>query len=174
MIETARLILRIPEPRDLDALHAMWSDADAMRNLGPAKGRQGSEATLNRHLGYRASDGLGFWVAERRDDRTLAGFCGLKPGAPNTPIAGELEIGWMFVRSVWGQGYAREAAEASLTWGWRHRRESRIVAITAIVNEPSRRLMGRLGMTAFAEFMHPVFDPADRLAPTVAYSIGRP
>ena len=52
------------------------------------------------------------WAA--RDDGVLLGFCGLKPGAPGTPIDGEVEIGWRFGHACWGQGYAREAAAASL------------------------------------------------------------
>ncbi|OAN59986.1 GNAT family N-acetyltransferase [Sphingomonas sp. TDK1] len=174
MIETARLLLRSPKPRDFEALHAMWSDPEVMRDLGPVKSTAHSRATIARHLGYGDSHGLGFQVVERRADGVVLGFCGLKPGAPDTPIEGELEIGWMFARSHWGQGYAREAAIASLGWAWRHRAEPRVVAITSACNLASRALMERLGMTWFTDFEHPVHPEGHRLRPTVAFAIRRP
>lgn len=174
MIETARLRLRVPDPRDFDALHAMWSDSLVMRDLGPEKTPAQSRAALARHQGYRDRCGLGFWVAERRDDGLLAGFCGLKPGAPGTPIEGEVEIGWMFVRSCWGQGFAQEAARAGLTWGWQKTDAARIVAITAQSNLASRKLMARLGMTQFTEFDHPGFPIGSPWRESVGYQIRRP
>lgn len=174
MIETARLLLRSPEPRDREALHAMWRDPEVMRDLGPCKSEAESDATIARHLGYRESHGLGFWVAERQSDGALVGFCGLKPGAADTPIADELEIGWLLARPYWGQGYAREAAAASLAWGWAHRDAPRIVAITAASNAASRQLMTRLGMTWFADFEHPLYRPGERLRASVAYAVARP
>lgn len=173
MIETARLLLRPPEPRDFDALHAMWSDPRVMRDLGPVKTPAHSRATIARHLGYGASHGLGFHVVEARADGTVLGFCGLKPGAPNTPIAGELEIGWMFARAHWGRGYAREAARACLDWARAHRQEPRVVAITAACNLASRALMARLGMHWLTDFEHPVHPPGHRLRPSVAFTISR-
>ncbi len=174
MIETARLVLRPPEPRDFDALHAMWSDPEVMRDLGPVKSTANSRATITRHLGYGPSHGLGFHAVVRREDGAVIGFCGLKPGAPDTPIAGEVEIGWMFARAHWGQGYAREAAAASLAWAWANRDCGRVVAITAACNGASRALMARLGMAWFADFDHGIHPPDSRLRASVAYAVDRP
>lgn len=174
MIETERLLLRPPVPADFEPLHAMWSDPLVMRDLGPVKSREDSAATITRHRAYGPSHGLGFWVVTRRGEDTAIGFCGLKPGAPATPIADELEIGWMFARAAWGQGYAREAAAASIAWGWANRDAARIVAITSARNAASRRLMDRLGMACFAVFIHPVHPAESPLRPSVAYAIPRP
>lgn len=170
MIHTERLILRTPEPRDRAALHAMWADPRVMADLGPVKTAEDSDATLARHASYAP---LGFWTVERRDDGRVAGFCGLKPGAPGTPIAGMLEIGWMLGHAHWKQGFAREAAEACLAWAWANRREDAVVAITAASNTGSRALMQRLGMRYVAAFEHPLFSPRDRLRDSVLYRIDR-
>ncbi|MBB3692704.1 GNAT family N-acetyltransferase [Sphingomonas sp. BK580] len=176
MIVTERLILRPAEPRDRAALHAMWADPRVMTELGPVKDEAASDAAIARHAGYRADAGLGFGVVERRDDGAVLGFCGLKPGAPTTPIRGELEIGWMLSRAAWGQGYAREAAAAWLEWAWSRRDEPRVVAITAASNTASRRLMARLGMACLAggDFDHPDFAANDPRRATVTYAIDRP
>ncbi|MGK6324035.1 GNAT family N-acetyltransferase [Sphingomonas sp. DT-51] len=175
MIVTLRLILRPAEPRDRAALHAMWADALVMAELGPVKDAAASDAAIARHAGYRA-EGIGFGTVERRADGAVIGFCGLKPGAPTTPIRGELEIGWMLARAAWGQGYAREAAAAWIDWAWAHRAEPRVVAITAARNVASRRLMERLGMHQLADgaFDHPDFAADDPRRATVTYAIDRP
>lgn len=173
MIETERLRLRAPEPRDRDALHAMWADLRVMADLGPVKSAEDSDAAIARHASYGP---LGFWAVERREDRATIGFCGLKPGAPDTPIAGMLEIGWMLAVPYWGAGYAREAAEASIAWGWANRDADAIVAITARQNAKSRGLMTRLGMIhePALDFAHTVFAEDDPRRDTVTYRIRRP
>ncbi len=175
MIETARLILRPPEPRDWPALYAIWADPRVMADLGPVKDDAASAATLARHDAYR-HEGIGFHSVERREDGAVIGFCGLKRGNPGTPIEGRLEIGWMFAAPYWGQGYATEAARASLAWGWANKAEDRIVAITAARNLKSQRLMEKIGMTRLADgdFEHPLFAPGDPLRPTVTYAVDRP
>lgn len=173
MIKTERLILRGYEPRDRDALHAMWADPRVMADLGPVKSEANSDETLARHASYAP---LGFFVVERREDSAVIGFCGLKPGAPNTPIANMLEVGWMLAVSYWGGGYAREAAAASIAWGWATRDDAAIFAITSRRNGKSRGLMERLGLrhVPAMDFTHPLFAADDPLSDTVAYRIDRP
>lgn len=175
MIETARLVLRRDTPADRAALHAMWADPRVMADLGPVKSAEASDAALAKHAGYH-DQGLGFWVVERREDGAVIGFCGLKPGAPDTPIAGALEIGWMLAVPYWRQGYAQEAAAASMDWAWRHRDDDAIVAITARQNAKSRDLMERLGMAHVPalDFAHPLFTIDDPRRDTVTYRIARP
>jgi RimJ/RimL family protein N-acetyltransferase len=175
MIETARLLLRPPVPGDRAALHAMWADPVVMADLGRTKSAEESDEAIARHEGYRLG-GLGFWVVERREDGAAIGFCGLKPGNADTPIAGELEAGWMLAQAWWRRGYAEEAMRASLGWAWANRAEPRICAITAARNSKSRALMAKLGMAHCPEldFDHSQFEPGDPLRASVVYAIGRP
>jgi RimJ/RimL family protein N-acetyltransferase len=168
MIETERLILRDRTDADLPALYAMWADPLVMAGLGGVKDRAGGDAVLARHEGYAP---LGFRIAALRTDGTVIGHIGLKPGAPGTPVAGGLEIGWLLARDYWGGGYAREAAMAWLDWAWAHRPEPDVFAITHHANAASRRLMERLGMyhDPALDFVHP-----DDGSATVTYRIGRP
>ncbi|WP_315760600.1 GNAT family N-acetyltransferase [Sphingomonas sp. Y38-1Y] len=173
MIRTERLVLRRPEPTDIEALAAIWGDPAVMADLGPVKDRRASEATLTRHLDYW-DHGYGFWLVEKHG--AVAGFAGLKPGAPDTPIEGEVEAGWMFAPPFWGQGLAGEAMRAALGWGWTEVAPPRIVAITAELNGASRRLMDRLGMVHLPalSFDHPAFTADDLRRRTVTYALARP
>jgi RimJ/RimL family protein N-acetyltransferase len=175
VIETERLILRPPEPRDVPALQAMFANPEVMADLAPVKDEEGTIATLVKHDSFR-HEGLGFWVVERRDDGAVIGFCGLKRGDAHNPIAGEVEAGWIIDRPYWRQGYAYEAMEASLAWAWANTDARRIVAITSSVNTKSQNLMERLGMTreADGDYDHPLFPEGHRLRATVTFAVARP
>ncbi len=84
---------------------------------GPSSRRRISDATIARHAGYGDSHGAWLLGGRASREKVLIGFCGLKPGAEGTPIAGEVEIGWMLARPWWGSGYAREAAAAKSRLG---------------------------------------------------------
>ena len=176
MIEIARLILRRWTDADRPAFHAQCSDPQVMEFLGGPQTRAETDAALDRQNGYIESHGYGFWAVERRDDGVLLGFCGLKPGAPDTPIADDVEIGWRFGSAHWGRGYAREAAEASLVWGWRHTDAPRIAAITVAANRRSWGLMERLGMSRVedGDFDHPAVPDDSPLKRHILYRIARP
>jgi RimJ/RimL family protein N-acetyltransferase len=114
---------------------------------------------------------------ERRADGEFLGFCGLERIAlSGSPIDGEVEIGWRLREDAWGQGFAREVAEASLDWGFDNLDVDRIVAITVPANVRSRGLMLRLGMThrPALDFGHPAFAGGHPLHAHVTYAIDRP
>jgi len=174
MIETERLILRGWRDSDVEPFNAICRDAEVMRYLGPPESRAQTAVAIARQNDHLDKVGYCFWAVERRADGALLGFCGIKPGAPDTPIEQDIEIGWRLGRDHWGQGYAREAAQASLAWGWANTAAPMISAITVQANTASWGLMERLGMTRVAggEFDHPLAAPP--LNPHILYRIGRP
>jgi RimJ/RimL family protein N-acetyltransferase len=176
MIETERLILRGWRDADIDPFHAMGNDAEVMRYLGPPMTRADAEAAADRQNGLIASHGYCFWAIERKADAMFLGFCGVKPGPDGTPIAGELEIGWRLRRDAWGQGYAREAAEAVIAWAWANTDEPGIAAITVADNTNSWGLMIRLGMQRDrgGDFDHPAVPDGNPLKRHVTYRLARP
>ena len=173
MIDTERLILRPWRQQDVAPFHAMGRDPEVMRYLGPPMAIEEAQAAHDRMVSYQADYGMCFWAVERRADAAFIGFCGLKPGKP--PIDGEVEIGWRLARQAWGQGYAREAAAASLAWGWSNLDVPGIVAITVPANVRSWGLMERLGMQRVldGDFDHPALAPGDPLRRHILYRAAR-
>lgn len=175
MIETGRLVLRPPQPRDRAALCRMFADPEVMADLAPVKDEAATDAALARHDADRW-EGLGFQLVERRADGAAIGFCGLKRGDAHNPIAGEVEAGWIIDRPYWRQGYALEAMTAVFDRAWDQIDAPRIVAIASAVNAASQALMQRLGMhrVAGGAFDHPLIAPGDRLRAMVTYALDRP
>lgn len=114
MIETERLQLRPWRDADREPFWAMAQDPEVMRYL-PAITRMECDGAIDRMKAVQAEHGYCFWALARKADSRFLGFCGLLP--PRPPLS-EIEIGWRLASDVWGQGYAREAAEAALSWAW--------------------------------------------------------
>jgi RimJ/RimL family protein N-acetyltransferase len=174
-IETERLILREWREEDVDALLDLRTDPRVMATLGPLQTRDEVVQTYLRHTAFQQTLGHCSWVIERRHVDGLIGSCGLHPGPKATPIEGRLEIGWQLAHHVWGQGYAREAALASLAWGFANLRDDSIWAITTTGNSRSWGLMERIGMARHPEldFDHPNVPDGSPLKRHITYSIRR-
>jgi RimJ/RimL family protein N-acetyltransferase len=174
MIETERLILRGWHDDDIAPFHAMGQDAEVMRYLGPLLTVDDARGVHDRMVGCQTEHGYCFWVVERKVDAAFLGFCGVQPGYGF--LAGETEIGWRLRRDAWGQGFAREAAEASLAWGWADLDVPRITAITTPDNRASWGLMERLGMKRYPDedFDHPNVPDDSPLKRHILYRIARP
>ena len=173
--ETDRLILREWGEGDADRFNAIMNKPAVMRWLGGVQDAEEWNAAYQRILGYQRDFGFTFWIVERKPDGEMLGFCGLKranaPGA--NAIAGDVEIGWRLRADAWGQGYAKEAAVASLDLAFDRFQAPFVIAMTALGNQPSQGLMKRLGMTRRADldFIHEAFPVDSDVNPQIIYRI---
>jgi RimJ/RimL family protein N-acetyltransferase len=146
--ETERLILRTWDDDDEFRFYDLMNTPAVMRWLGGLQPREEWSAGYQRIRAYQRDLGFTFWIVERKADREMLGFCGLKranaPGAD--VIAGDVEIGWRLREDAWGRGYAKEAAIASLDLAFDRFGAPHVVAVTAAQNALSQGLMKRLGM----------------------------
>ena len=172
MIETARLLLRDWREEDIQPFIHHTNTPAVMRWLGGVQTEEALERSIReRMMRWQAERGFTFWVVERQADGALLGFCGLKlADTPDTPIEGMVEVGWRLREDAWGQGFAREAAIASIDHAFETLGADRVVAITFPGNAPSWGLMERLGMTSRPELGYD--DPRfPALNPTIVYDI---
>ncbi len=143
-IETERLRLREFTAGDAEFVHRLVNEPAFLRYIGDRGVRTLEDA--RRYIadgpvaGY-ATLGYGLMLAVRKSDGAEVGMCGvLKRDSLPDP-----DLGFSFFPAYWSQGYALEAARAIM----RHARDAlglgRILAITTQDNEPSIRLLGKLG-----------------------------
>ncbi len=141
-VQTRRLLLRCFRADDLDAHAAMDADPEVMRYMGGIVDREESWRRMAAHVGHWVLNGYGTWAVERKADGVLVGRIGLwKPeGWPG------VEVGWKLVRHAWGNGYATEAARASIEWGWEMLDVPALISLIHPQNDASMRVAERLGM----------------------------
>jgi len=155
VLETERLVLRSWAEADLPVLRAIATDPVLMAHFGRTELVDDTDVRFERMQRWERELGFTFWAMERKIDGTVIGNCGLKPLTIPWPDPGDIEIGWLLRQDCWGQGYAREAAEAVLALGLTL--APRVIAMTAETNRASWGLMKRLGMVHVPamDFDHP-------------------
>ena len=143
-LETARLLLRMFTPEDLDELHGITRDAEVMRFI--SDGHPLSRAQTGRNLAAIISAfhrrGFGRWALVVKETGALAGYCGFGLGSEEVGI----ELAYMLRKSEWGKGFATEAGAACLRYGFENLGLASIAALTRPENLKSRRVMERLKM----------------------------
>jgi RimJ/RimL family protein N-acetyltransferase len=175
--ETRRLLIRHWKPEDRSEYRRRLNTPGVTRFVGGVQSDEEMDAAFERVTRYQLESGHTFWALERKSDGAFLGFCGLKvTGLARTPVEDDVEIGWRLREDAWGQGYAREAAETVLDWAWANLDRARVVAFTIPSNEPSWRLMERLGMKRRPDldFAHPKFAIDHPLSRHICYVAERP
>ena len=140
-LETDRLLLRQFREADLDAYAAMTADPDVMHFFPSTLTRAQAWREIAMWLGHWSLRGYGMWAVERKHDATFVGRVGLHypEGWP------DVEAGWMLSRAHWGNGYAIEAARASVAFAFDALGRDSVVSLIAEGNERSVRVALALG-----------------------------
>jgi RimJ/RimL family protein N-acetyltransferase len=92
---------------------------------------------------------MGYWSVVEAD-----GFIGGIQLAPLDWHGPEIEIGWRFVRTAWGRGYATEAVDSILNYALQTLRVPEIVADIAPTNIVAARVAKKLGFRALRPIEH--------------------
>lgn len=141
VLETERLILRQPLRGDLEALAVMMADPEVMRHMGGVRPLGEAWRSLAMSAGGWALDGCAFFTVVEKASGAVVGMT----GPWNPPDWPGPEVGWMFSRSVWGRGYATEAARRVLDWVFEELRWRRVIHIILEDNKPSQAVAERIG-----------------------------
>ena len=143
VIQSERLRLRSWRESDRSAFANLNADPDIMYDLGGPLDRSRSDAKFDRYVAAFERHGFCRWALEDLGG-ALLGYTGIMPSPPDHPLGPHVEIGWRLKRSVWGNGYATEAATAALRDGFTRLGLSEILSYTAPDNQRSQAVMTRL------------------------------
>lgn len=141
---TERLRLREMNAGDIQFLMEIFSDPIAMKHYPATKDKDETlkwiEWTLDNYRDY----GVGLWVVENKVTGEFLGQCGIVPQKFEDDL--KMEIGYLFKRSVWGNGYATEAALACKKYGFEEKNYAKLISLIDLKNGPSIRVAERIGM----------------------------
>jgi RimJ/RimL family protein N-acetyltransferase len=156
-ILTPRLVLRRWRDDDLLPMAEINADPDVMRWIGDGSVLDLEETAeaIERWEEEWDEEGFGLFAVELLASGELAGFAGLSVPHFLPEVLPAVEIGWRLGSQFWGQGYASEAAHATLEFALQDRGLDRVVSIAQAGNDASENVMRKLGMTPERETTHP-------------------
>lgn len=144
-LETERLLLRPFESTDLDTYaEIIFADDDVTRFLPKSQltPRERAERTIKVfNDGWNNFPYSPFAVVEKSSGN-LIGHCGLR----FIPDIQETEVLYAFGKNAWGKGYATEAAQANVDFGFNTVGLDRIIAVAVPANTASRKVMEHCGL----------------------------
>ena len=143
VIETERLVLRIPRIGDFERFAELHADEEAARHIGGAVTRAEAWRRFLSQPGAWVVQGFGMFAIVERDSGRWLGQAG--PWRPEGWPGNE--IGYSLHPDAWGRGYALEAATAAIEWALEHLGWDGFIHCIAPENAASQKLAKRLGST---------------------------
>ena len=145
VLETERLALRWLTPEDAPLILHLLNDPLFLRFVGDKNVRTLDDArSYLRHgpLASYARHGFGLFHVSLKAAGTPIGMCGLL----KRDTLEDVDVGFACLPQFGGQGYATEAARATLHYGRTVLGLKRIVAITAPDNASSINVLKKIGL----------------------------
>ena len=151
ILETDRLWLREMGQSDYSALCKILQDGKVMYAYEGAFSDAEAQAWLDKQIGNYKEFGFGLWAVCLHGSDEMIGQCGLTMQAYKDQKV--LEVGYLFQKSVWGKGYAAEAAAACRDYAFSALKAEVVFAIIRDTNIASQNVAKRLGMTKADTFI---------------------
>ena len=154
---TRRLRLSDFSASHLPDLARMNADPEVMRYFPATLNPEESVALLQRITEHQRINGYSLFALHLNESDAFVGWCGLMKVPFFAHFTPAVEIGWRLNKIFWGKGLATEAAEAVLRLGFLELGLSEIVSFTVELNQPSIRVMQKIGMQSEPKdaFDHP-------------------
>ena len=162
VIETERLMLRPLTSADVDQVVDLHSDP-RVNQFVPFFSFDQALHRISEIEQQWSQRGHGIFAVELKSTGAFIGRCGLNYWSEFD----EVELGWILKPEVWGRGYATEAAQSCLEWGFSRLDVRYFTAMIDPANIASARVAERLGF--LPRRVDTLFDKA-----TTVWALDRP
>ena len=149
IIETERLLLRTFTLQDAELIYILNQDPavtrftmDPVKDITKAK-KILDETILPQYILYNH----GRWAVHTKPGLEFIGWCGLKA----RPERNEIDLGYRFLKSSWGKGFATESAIACIGHGFGKLGLTRIIGRAMPDNIASLSVLVKCGMSYLGE-----------------------
>lgn len=141
VLETERLIMRLPREEDLDGWAALMADEESSKFIGGPVPRATAWRLMAAMAGSWTLKGFGMFSVIEKATGEWIGRLGpwQAEGWPGT------EIGWGLRKTAWGKGFATEGSAAAIDWAFDHLGWTEVIHCISPENMGSIALAERLG-----------------------------
>jgi len=149
VLETPRLLFRSFTEEDAPLVYNLNLDPEVIRyTLDPIRDIDHARQVLKQViLPQYTLFNHGRWAVHSKPGLEFIGWCGLKA----RPERNEIDLGYRFIKTAWGKGYATEAARACIQYGFEKLYLKRIIGRAMPENKGSLRVLEKCGMTYIGE-----------------------
>ncbi|MGN5376663.1 GNAT family N-acetyltransferase [Streptomyces sp. MUSC 14] len=158
-IRTPRLLLRGWHDDDLAPMAEINADPRVMRwtDDGSVRDLDRTAEDIEQWEEEWDEEGFGLFAVELLASGELIGFTGLSVPGFLPEVMPAVAISWRLGSQFWGQGYASEAAHATLEFALQDRGLDRVISINRVGDNASENVIRKLGMEPERETAHPVY-----------------
>ncbi len=144
ILNTERLYLREMKQSDFNSLCKILKDEETMYAYEGAFDDTEAQEWLDRQISRYHTYGFGLWAVILKESEEMIGQCGLSM----QPWKEEelLEVGYLFQRAYWHNGYATEAARACKQYAFDILKSDQVCSIIRDTNLASQQVAIRNGM----------------------------
>lgn len=158
ILDTDRLRLTPFSSEDADIARRLLGDPKVMRYVADPLTRDEVEDHMANAIRRGAGGRIGIWCVSRKDTGEKIGDCVLTPlpidsgdidweqVTPDSYPHDEIEIGYLLVPEVWGQGFATELCARLLRFAFEQTALRRVVAVTDRGNANSQHVLQKCGL----------------------------
>lgn len=145
ILETKRLYLREMTREDYPVLCTMLQDKEVMHAWEHAFSDDEAHAWLDKQLDRYREYGFGLWAVVLKETDEMIGQCGVT--VQEYRREGVLEVGYIFRKEYWHNGYATEAARACKNYAFEKLGADEVYSFIRDNNQSSQRVAVENGMT---------------------------
>ena len=155
-LETERLFLRPFHANDAQDFFEMDSNPKVHIYLGnnPATSIEQSKSKIEGVLQQYKDYGVGRLAMIKKDTGELIGWSGLKFERELRKEFDYYDLGYRLKEAFWGNGYATEAAIASLNYGFNDLKLKEICAAAHAEHVVSNRILKKIGLQPSGTFVY--------------------
>lgn len=151
VIEAERLYMREMKQDDYVSLCRILKDPEVMYAYEGPFSDDEVQAWIDRQLHRYETDGFGLWAVVLKENGDIIGQCGIT--MQEYKDGKVMEVGYLFQKEYWHQGYASEAAIACREYAFTHLGAEKVYSIIRDTNIPSQNVARRNGMTCVDHFI---------------------
>ena len=140
MIETERLVLRMPKKDDSYFFHRLNQDEDVMQFIGPVLNRAASKEYFEQAMAISTKT-FGYRIAVDKQTAEFVGWFVLK----NLDKTTEVELGYRLMKKHWNLGLATEGCKSMINFAFKDLKLERLVAVVPPEHEISKNVLEKLG-----------------------------